>query len=103
MADDVIFPSAFKMRRDLYDIHTFYLRGIQYNKKVITERTKMKTNDKITDTIIHKDLNYLLERQKFQAIRKTLKIETLHFISEVISLWNRIGKNISFFFKTHLL
>jgi len=74
--------------RDLYDIHSFLQQGFNYNEKLIVERRGVNANsylkflidfiDKnITQTIINQDLNYLLDYEKFNAIRKTLKQETI--------------------------
>lgn len=82
--------------RDLYDIHHYLTSGFNFNALLITERTKKapKTylqdvitfiETKITQKIINQDLNYLLEYKKFDAIRETLKQET------VILLKDRIG------------
>ncbi|MBI4652906.1 nucleotidyl transferase AbiEii/AbiGii toxin family protein [Candidatus Kuenenbacteria bacterium] len=82
--------------RDLYDIHHFFINGYQYNKNVIIERRKnsdlkfffQKLVDfiqkEITETIINQDINMLLQPQKFQSIRKTLKQETLMFLNDEI-------------------
>ena len=81
--------------RDIYDIHHFFLQGIGYIDEIIQERTGKKAPDylkelktfidkKITDTIISQDLNYLLPIAKFQHIRKSLKRETLLFLSDEI-------------------
>lgn len=81
--------------RDVYDIHYFFSHGYNYNKQIIEERTKEKTvdylkilkkfiEDKITQKIINQDLNILLSDEKFQAIRKTLKVEVLILIEDEI-------------------
>lgn len=78
--------------RDLYDIHHFFLQGYGYIKEIIEERTGKKLieyfrelvsfiDKKITDTVISEDLNYLLPDERFRKIRKTLKRETLMFIT----------------------
>ncbi|MDA3941130.1 MAG: nucleotidyl transferase AbiEii/AbiGii toxin family protein [Spirochaetia bacterium] len=82
--------------RDLYDIHHYFLQGFGYNKHIIMERRgiddiKLFFNDlvnfinkKITQTIINQDLNTLLDRKKFQSIRKTIKNEVIVLLSDEI-------------------
>ena len=81
--------------RDIYDIHYFFSHGYRYKKEVIEERTKKTSQNylrelitfienKITQDIIDQDLNFLLPANKFQGIRKTLKIETLMFLKEAV-------------------
>ena len=77
--------------RDVYDIHHFFMRGYQYNKAVIIERTGkevkefllqlfdfIKTN--VNQTVINEDLNSLLAYSQFRNIRKILLPETLSFL-----------------------
>lgn len=82
--------------RDLYDIHHFLSLGYSYKKEIIEERRKTSALDyllqlkefikeKITDTIITQDLSFLLPFEKFNAIRKTLKTETLILITDEIN------------------
>jgi predicted nucleotidyltransferase component of viral defense system len=77
--------------RDLYDIHHFFQNGFEYNNELIKERRKTEVKvfflelidfieNKITETIINQDLNMLLEYKEFNAVRKTLKDETLAFL-----------------------
>ena len=81
--------------RDLYDIHVFFLKGFNYEGKVIEERTNKKAKDflkeliifiekNITQTIINQDLNFLLPDKEFQQIRKTLKTEAIMLIRDEI-------------------
>lgn len=81
--------------RDLYDIHHFFIKGFGYNEDVIVERTGQDLvsffeglsnfiDEKITQTIINQDLNYLLPPDDFQKIRGVLKKETLMFIKDEI-------------------
>ena len=74
--------------RDIYDIHHFLQKGFDFNEKLIEERRQTDANsylryliefveDKLTQTIINQDLNFLLDYKKFKAIRKTLKAETI--------------------------
>lgn len=74
--------------RDLYDIHYFLKNGFGLNEELVVERrgVDIKTYLKqliefidkhITQTVINQDLNFLLEYKKFNAIRQTLKEETI--------------------------
>ena len=79
--------------RDLYDIHHFLQKGFDINNKLIEERKKMSATeylkyllnfieDKVTQTTINQDLSFLLDYGKFNAIRKSLKEETLSLLRE---------------------
>ena len=81
--------------RDIYDIHHFFLSGFDYRREVIEERTGKSWSiylgelsdfikKKITDRNLQEDLSTLLPWEKFTAIRKSLKIETLAFIADEI-------------------
>lgn len=82
--------------RDIYDIHHFFQQSFDINEELIKERRGVDTNsylkeladfieNNITETIINQDLNFLLEPEKFNSIRKTLKDETLALIRENIN------------------
>lgn len=82
--------------RDLYDIHHFLKNGFNLNEELVVERrgVDIKTylkqliefiNEHITQTVINQDLNFLLDYKKFNAIRQTLKEET------IILLKDRLG------------
>ncbi|KKR71824.1 MAG: hypothetical protein UU16_C0052G0001, partial [Candidatus Woesebacteria bacterium GW2011_GWA2_40_7] len=77
--------------RDIYDIHYFFSQGYKFKKEIIEERTKIDIQNyvkilidfiekEINETNISQDLNALLPNDKFQKIRKTLKIEVLIFL-----------------------
>jgi len=77
--------------RDIYDIHYFFLHGYAYTPAVILERTGLSVVDyfeklelfiktHVTQTLINEDLNTLLPNDQFQAVRKVLLPETLHFL-----------------------
>ena len=77
--------------RDIYDVHYFFSKGYKFNSEIIEERTGMRVRryiryladfieKKITERIMAEDLNTLLPYEKFKAIRKTLKPETLIFL-----------------------
>ena len=79
--------------RDIYDVYYFYSHGCLYEREVITERTGTTPNkyfkqllslveEKLTQTIIYEDLNYLLSLADFKKIRLTLKEDTLLFIRQ---------------------
>lgn len=74
--------------RDIYDIHYFLSHGFAFRKEVIRERREMDVkrylselisfvDRRMNDRVIAEDLNYLLPPARFQAIRKTLREETL--------------------------
>ena len=67
--------------RDLYDIHCFFMQGVGYNEKVITERRGgdlvsffqeliVFIEKRINQTIINQDINSLLPPDKFRKVRK---------------------------------
>lgn len=86
--------------RDIYDIHYFFLKNLEYSQPVIIERTEMPVkeylsylrnfvNEKITQTLIDQDLNTLLPLETYSKIRKTLKEETLMFLDNEIAKLNQ--------------
>lgn len=81
--------------RDVYDIHHFFSHNYDYKKEIIEERTDQSAisylkdlhdfiQNKVTQKIIDQDLNFLLDNDDFQAIRKSLKQETLMLIKDEI-------------------
>ena len=81
--------------RDIYDIHHFLQQGFAVNEELIKERRGVGleehvayvinfTDENITQATLDQDLNTLLSPKKFQAIRKTLKIETLSLLKSLI-------------------
>lgn len=81
--------------RDVYDIHYFFTHSLDYKKEIIEERTgkslinyfqelKDFIKDKVSQTVIDQDLNFLLPFQQFNVIRKTLKTETLALLNDEI-------------------
>jgi predicted nucleotidyltransferase component of viral defense system len=79
--------------RDLYDLHTFFIKGYSYNPQIIEERTGQKAKDflvdlknfiekNITQTIIDQDLNMLLPPAGFHKMRKLIKPEVLMFLNQ---------------------
>lgn len=81
--------------RDIYDIHHFFLSAYDYNKEVIIERTDLDVisflkkltvfiEEKINETILNQDLNFLVPYQKFRRLRKVLKEETIMFLNDEI-------------------
>lgn len=79
--------------RDIYDIHYFLSHGFPFREEVMRERRNKSAvaylgdliafiNRRVTDRVIAEDLNFLLPTTKFQAIRKTLKAETLMLIRD---------------------
>jgi len=81
--------------RDLYDTHHFLERGFNFNQKLIEERrnTDYKSylkflvdfiDKNFTQVNIDRDINTLLEYKQFNAIRKTIKIETIALLKDLI-------------------
>lgn len=79
--------------RDIYDIHYFLSRGFPFRGEIIRERRKKSAavylgeliafiDRRVTDRVIAEDLNYLVPPARFQAIRRTLKEETLMLIRD---------------------
>lgn len=79
--------------RDIYDIHTFFLKGMKFKEEIIVERTGKNTRQFLselhkfierhfTQIIIDQDLNTLLEPGKLQKLRKILKKEVLMFLNQ---------------------
>lgn len=77
--------------RDIFDMHTFFLKGYTYKPEIIEERTGLRPQEfmkklrnfieeHITQTVIDQDLNVLLSPKQFHKIRKTLKQEVLMFL-----------------------
>lgn len=81
--------------RDIYDIHYFLSHGFDFKEEIIEERTGKDyaqyfrdlisfIKDNVTQNVINQDLNFLLPYEKFSTIRKTLKIETLVLLQDII-------------------
>lgn len=81
--------------RDIFDIHSFFLKGLEVNEKVIEERTGKNVPEyfkflidfidkNVTQTILDEDLNTLLPRNEFKRVRKILKQEVLTFCGSVL-------------------
>ena len=77
--------------RDLYDIHYFFLQGYDYDKNIIEQFSNQTIEvflkelyafieNKVSQTLIDQDLNYLLLPAEFKKIRLVLKAETLMLI-----------------------
>lgn len=77
--------------RDLFDIHTLFIKGYEYDKKIIQEIRGVHASafltelhnfieKNVTQELIDQDLNVLLSPMEFKRIRKTLKQETLIFL-----------------------
>jgi len=82
--------------RDIYDIHTFFMKGIGYKAEIIKERTGMASavylrrlrafiEKKVTQKVIDEDLNHLLPDKEFKKMRLGLKRETLVFLADAAS------------------
>jgi len=79
--------------RDIFDIHTFFIKGIRYKREIIEERTGLEVviflnkltgfiEKKITQKIIDEELNSLVPYDDFSKIRKILKDEVLMFLKD---------------------
>jgi len=79
--------------RDVYDIHHYLQQGFEFNAGVIEEQTNQLVEqylltviefiqEKITQTIIDQDLNFLLSYKKFKEIRHSLKTETIALLKD---------------------
>jgi hypothetical protein len=82
--------------RDIYDIHYFFLKNLNYNLDVVEERTGLSVKEylvflrnfienKINQNLIDQDLNTLLPFETYNKIRKTLKQETIMFLDNEIA------------------
>lgn len=82
--------------RDMYDIHHFFIKGYDYTKGVITERTGKDISTffetligfigkNVSTKLIDEDLNTLLPYDLFKNIRKNLKQETLMFLNQELA------------------
>jgi len=81
--------------RDIYDIHHFFMIGLNYRSEIIIERTSLSPHkyfeylidfidQKVTQQLIDQDLNTLLPLDSFNKIRKILKSETILFLQNNI-------------------
>lgn len=79
--------------RDVFDLHTYFLKGFDYNDEVIKERRGKDPKEfifdlihfvekNVTQTLIDQDLNHLLPNREFQKIRKILKQEVIMFLKD---------------------
>jgi predicted nucleotidyltransferase component of viral defense system len=77
--------------RDIFDIHTFFMKGFRYKPEIIEERTGKTVlkfirtlidfiGEKVTQTVIDQDLNTLLPPENFRKMREILKSEVLMFL-----------------------
>ncbi len=80
--------------RDIFDVHTYFIKGYAYKPEIIEERTGNSAQafikilidfikKHLTQTIIDQDLNALLPATHFQQIRKILKQEVLLFLTKI--------------------
>lgn len=81
--------------RDIFDIHTFFIKGFHYKAEIIIARRKVSPRKffqqlkkfiekNITLTILDEDLNTLIPPTGFHQIRKLLKQEVLALINDEI-------------------
>ena len=82
--------------RDLYDVHHFLNNGIDINEALVVERRGVDLkeylkqliefiDEHVTQAVINQDLNFLLDYKKFNAIRQTLKEETIVLLRDRLS------------------
>ena len=83
--------------RDIYDIHHFFSKNFNFDKDIIEDETGLDVmdyftklikfiEDKVTETIIDQDLNFLLTNEEFAKVRKTLKSETLMYLNACLGV-----------------
>jgi predicted nucleotidyltransferase component of viral defense system len=81
--------------RDIFDIHTFFMKGFRYKPEIIEERTGKSASSymqvlkdfiekNVTQTIIDQDLNTLLPPELFKTVRGVLKREVVMFLGEEV-------------------
>jgi predicted nucleotidyltransferase component of viral defense system len=81
--------------RDMYDLHTFFMKGYEYNADVIQEARGVSVKKFLSDltdfiereisqTVINEDPNMLLPPSEFAAIRTVLKREVLTLLKDEI-------------------
>ncbi len=81
--------------RDMYDIHSFFLKGYGYNNNVILEARGVPVKQffaelidfiqrEVTDRMIAEDLNPLLPYTQFSLIRKVLRREVISLMNDEI-------------------
>jgi hypothetical protein len=81
--------------RDLFDLHSFFMGGLEFKPEVIAERRQsdplsylkelkhfIETN--VTQSSIDQDLNTLLPAEEFKRIRGILKPQLLVFLDQAI-------------------
>lgn len=79
--------------RDLFDIHQFFIQGLDYDPELIFELRKVSLpqffnqlidliEKEVTQRVIDQDLNVLLPLNTFHLLRKTLKTETLQLLRD---------------------
>lgn len=86
--------------RDLFDIHAFFLQGLEYDPDIIKERRNVKkitiffeeliafVKKHFTETILNQDLNMILPDKEFQRMRKVLIPETIRFLEDELKTLN---------------
>ena len=83
--------------RDVFDIHSFFMKGFSYNKEVIAEQRPSVTlpaffqrlisfvEAEVSQEVIDQDLNVLLPYDGFKHIRLILKQETITFLRDELA------------------
>ena len=81
--------------RDLFDLHSFLLKGLSWRSEIILERRGTSEpqflqeliafiEKQVTQTTIDQDINLYLAPDVFRTIRKTLKTELLSFLRDAL-------------------
>lgn len=79
--------------RDLFDLHAFLLKGLEYRAEIIVERRHQSVAEflrdlihfvekRVTATVIQQDLNHLLLPETFLRLHKILKSEVLGLLRD---------------------
>lgn len=77
--------------RDLFDVHSFMLKGYEFKEEIIQELTGKSASEYLKELkifiekhfsqqVIDEDLNQLLPLDRFKELRKSLKQEVLAFL-----------------------
>lgn len=82
--------------RDFYDIHEFFLQGIEVNTKVVEERSGMGyveflqslivfINENLTERLLNQDLNPLLRQDELDNVLSNIKESVTIFLKDEVS------------------
>ncbi|MBD3280638.1 hypothetical protein GF389_03890 [Candidatus Dojkabacteria bacterium] len=82
--------------RDFYDIHKFFQEGLTVKKEIVEERTKLDyveyleelinlIEKKVSEELLQRDLNPLLDNEKLKQIKDKLKPELILFLRDEVA------------------